>query len=142
MKDHIDSQAKKDALLAKVLAMPIDGSYEGGITKLAQTRTAKQNRALHKYCSLLAETLNDGGYTVQVILAKAFGREWNMEAVKSLLWKPLQKLIIDKESTADADRVEYTKVYEQVNRHLGEIFGVPSVPWPVDKKKRRIADGN
>ncbi len=136
MKHHVNSQSVKDLVLSEIVKMVANGEYEVTIKKLPKTRTALQNRALHKYCSLLAETLNDGGYTVQIILAQAFGREWNTEAVKSLLWKPIQKLIIDKESTADADRVEYTKVYEQVNRHLGEIFGVTSVPWPVDKKKK------
>ena len=33
------------------------------------------------------------------------------------------------ELLAEADRVEYNQVYEALNRHLGQKFGV-HVPWP------------
>lgn len=133
---HIDSHQAKEEVYKSLLAMDCNGEFEITIKRLPKTRTSKQNRALHKYCSLLAGELNQGGYTVQKVLGEAVERDWDMEAVKSLLWKPIQDAVIGKESTADADRTEYSKVYDYVNRHLGEIFGVPSVPWPAKKEQR------
>ena len=124
-----DSEAQREA--GRVLMeCPLDGSYTVEFKRLPNTRTARQNRALHKYLDLLAAGLSEGGYTVQVVLAKAVDREWDMEAAKSLLWKPIQKAMLGKESTADADTTDYTKVYETLNRFMGEKFGMESIPWP------------
>lgn len=63
---------------------------------------------------------------------------WTANLVKENLWRPVQKSQIGKESTADADRVEYTIVYENLNSALANGFGV-SIPWPVDERKAELA---
>lgn len=55
---------------------------------------------------------------------------WTARTVKEHIWRTTQIHVLGKESTADADTVDYTKVYEYVNRITAESFGV-SVPWPV-----------
>lgn len=130
---HVNSPSVKDLLLREVIDLPVDGSYEVIIKRLPKTRTSLQNRALHKYLSLLAEALNEAGYSVQSVLSHAVDREWDLNTAKGQLWRPLQELICEKESTADADTKDYSKVYEVLNRFMGEKFGV-HVPWPEKEK--------
>ena len=133
---HLKNSDRYRALLHTVKHCELDGSYRVTVERIPQTRTAKQNRALHTYLALLAEKLSEGGYTVQQVLAQGVDREWDMEAAKSLLWKPIQKVVIGKDSTADANTTEYTKVYEILNRFMAEKFGV-SIPWPVKDEGKR-----
>lgn len=132
MKSHTIHLNSADALTQALQGLgqcSLDGAYEITIKKLPKTRTGKQNRALHKWCRMVAEELNNGGYSVPIVLSDAADGEWDADAVKSLLWKKVQKVVIDKESTAEADRDEYTPVYDVLNRFLGGRFGV-SVQWP------------
>lgn len=88
-------------------------------------RSAQQNRALHLFYRLLAEELNAGGYTVQLILKEKMDLDWTPEAAKELLWRPAQRAILGKESTKDLEKVEdIDLVYSHLNRHLGEKFGI------------------
>jgi len=58
---------------------------------MREQRTLTQNRALHKYCELLAEALNDAGYEMKAVLAvKVVDVPWSKELVKEALWKPIQ----------------------------------------------------
>ena len=45
------------------------------------------------------------------------------------LWKPIQLIVINKESTTEANTDEYSKVYDVLNRQIATKFGV-SVPFP------------
>ncbi len=50
------------------------------------------------------------------------------EIVKEHIWKPIQKAITDKDSTADLTTLEIQSTYENVNRALSNK-GV-HIPWP------------
>ena len=90
-------------------------------------RTLQQNKALHKYFSLVAEALNDRQLTVKTIIKADI--EWNPISVKSLLWKPIQEAVLQKKSTTELKRKEIEDVYDTINRALGEKFGI-HVPFP------------
>ena len=90
-------------------------------------RTLQQNKALHKYFSLVAEALNDRQLTVKTIIKADI--EWNPLSVKSLLWKPIQEAVLQKKSTTELKRKEIDDVYDTINRALGEKFGI-HVPFP------------
>ena len=90
-------------------------------------RTLQQNKALHKYFSLVAEALNDRQLTVKTIIKADI--EWNPISVKSLLWKPIQEAVLQKKSTTELKRKEIDDVYDTINRALGEKFGI-YVPFP------------
>jgi UDP-N-acetylglucosamine 2-epimerase len=92
-------------------------------------RSALQNKALHKYCEMLAEALNDRGLDMTVVLSHHPEISWTKEAVKEKLWRPVQEAMLNKKSTTKADRNEYSKVYDELNKHLIDRHGV-SVPWP------------
>lgn len=93
-------------------------------------RTSQQNRSLHLYCELLANALNDAGYEMKAVLAvKQVDVPWSPERVKEVLWRPIQIAMTGKHSTTELNRVEPGKIYEVLNRHIAQNFGV-SVPFP------------
>lgn len=88
-------------------------------------RTEQQNRALHLYFDLVAKELNDGGYTVQKVLREKLELSWTPEFVKDMLWRPAQMALLRKESTTQLSKQEdIDTVYDHLNRHLGEKFGI------------------
>ena len=107
----------------------IDGKYQVDIKRIPHTRTAKQNRAIHKYLTMLADDLNAGGWSVQQVLAQAVAREWTQEGAKENLWKPIQHALYDTDSTTQLETVQVSEVYEILNRHTSELFGV-GMPFP------------
>jgi len=92
-------------------------------------RTLKQNEALHKYFELLAIALNDAGLDMKKVLKAEIDIPWTKISVKDHLWRPIQKAMLDKHSTTEASTVDYTAIYETLNRHMSAKFGV-SVAWP------------
>lgn len=98
-------------------------------------RTSTQNNALHLWFELLADELNAGGYTVQLVLGQKVDLDWDKDKVKTLLWRPAQKAIFGKDSTKDLRKVsEIDRIWEHLNRHLGEKFGI-HVPFPTNPEK-------
>lgn len=88
-------------------------------------RTDAQNRALHKYFEILANELNDGGYTVQLVMKEKMDLDWDKDKVKTLLWHPAQQAILSKKSTTELSKQEnIDKVWKHLNRHIGEKFGL------------------
>jgi hypothetical protein len=91
-------------------------------------RTGKQNNALHVFCRLVAEELNKNGYSVESFFKEGVEIPFSPEIVKEHIWKPIQKAITDKDSTADLTTLEIQSTYENVNRALSNK-GV-HIPWP------------
>lgn len=94
---------------------------------MKDNRTIQQNRALHKFFSLLASTLNAENKTIEVVLKP--DTEWNSDTVKALIWKPVQQAVIGKQSTTKLTTKEVNEVYSVLNKALGERLGV-HVPFP------------
>lgn len=90
-------------------------------------RTIQQNKALHKYFSLLAEALNNGGYTVATTIKASV--VWTPLSVKELIWRPLQEAVLKKKSTTELEKAEIDKVYDNVNFYTAEKLGI-SIPFP------------
>ena len=87
-------------------------------------RTGKQNAAMHVYFKELATILNDSGLDMKKVLKPSVDIPWTEESVKEHLWKPIQEAALHKESTTELETHEVDKVYDILNRHLGEKFGV------------------
>ena len=101
-------------------------------TKDLQQRTMTQNRALHKYFSLLAETLNDAGLDQRKVLKPSIEIPWSPDSIKEMMWRPIQKSMVEKESTTELTTTELQAVFKVMDRHLLEKFGV-DVPFPSDE---------
>lgn len=98
--------------------------------------TRQQQKALHKYFELLATELNGAGYTVQLFLKQTVDLDWSGPTVKELIWRPLQKALVQKGSTTELDKTsDIDVVLDHLTRHLGEKFGL-SVPFPVDVERQ------
>jgi len=96
-----------------------------------KARSNQQNRALHKYFSILADKLNEAGLDMRKTLREDIEIPWSADLVKDFMWRPLQKAMFDVDSTAKMKRADYTKVYEVLNKHTASKLGV-SVEWPSD----------
>ena len=86
-------------------------------------RTGQQNKALHKWFELMANDLDDAGYDVQEVCTLPIA--WTKDNFKENIWKPVQKAMFpDITSTTELNTVQLTQVYEQINKIIGEKFGV------------------
>lgn len=103
--------------------------------KSGKKRTLLQNAALHVYCFMLGKKMDDGGIDMISFFKVGAKIPWTTLLVKETIWKPVQKAIINKSSTTDAQSSEYGKVYEVLNRHLASEYGL-HVPWPVKNNER------
>ena len=100
-----------------------------------QQRTPQQNKGLHLFFTQLAEALNLAGLEMKVVLKGDTQIWWTLETVKEYLWRPLQKVMFQKESTTELEKqVEIDKIHEQLMHLLGEKHGVEFIPFPVEKK--------
>jgi len=99
-----------------------------------EKRTLQQNRALHKYLSNLSDALNEAGLDQRKVLKPSIQIPWTPESAKSFLWHPIQEAMFNKESTAELDRKQVSEVYEVLNRHLAEKFGV-TTGFPSEEDK-------
>lgn len=91
-------------------------------------RTITQNRALHLYFKMLAETLNDAGLDMRVVLKPEIEIPWNGETVKEYLWRPVQKMQLKKQSTTELTTQDINTIYETLNRHLAKSW--THIPFP------------
>ena len=100
------------------------------IEEIESKRSGQQNRSLHLYFNLLADEFNNAGYSVQIVLKEKIDLDWTTEMVKDLLWRPAQEAILKKKSTTELKKTEdIDKVWEHLNRHISQKFGI-HVPFP------------
>lgn len=92
-------------------------------------RTNQQNKALHVLFALLANTLNEAGLDMRKTLKPTIQIPWSPMAVKEHLWRPIQKAQLNKESTTELTTVEIDQIFDTINKHLGEKFGLHT-PFP------------
>ena len=97
--------------------------------------TRQQQKAEHVYYRLVAESLNNAGYT----LAKSFEKmdvsklevPWTEENVKEIIFRVIMKQMYpDIESTTDMDTRQVNKVYLTVDHFLTDRFGIESIDFP------------
>jgi len=99
-------------------------------------RSLKQNASLHVLFSELADKLNESGLDQRVVLKPSVEIPWNLESVKTNLWRPIQIAVTDKISTTELDSVEIDKVYDILMKHLGEKFGI-FVDFPANEDENK-----
>jgi len=97
--------------------------------KVAQ-RTDRQNRALHKWLTMLAEALNQTGLDQRTVLKPGVSIPWTQKAVKEQLWRPIQRAMLEKPSTTQLGKNEVGEVEQVLVRHLAERFGFEAPEWP------------
>lgn len=81
-------------------------------------RSSQQNRALHKYCELIADELNKEKLVIQDVIK--INTQWDMIRVKELIFKPVVKSLYNKDSTTKLNQNELDKVIDTITYYLGE----------------------
>ena len=99
-------------------------------SKKRQTRTPRQNRALHKWLTMVADELNKAGLDQRKVLKPGISIPWTQKAAKEHLWRPIQEAMFAKKSTTELEKAEVGRVEEVIVRHLAEKFGFESPEWP------------
>ena len=54
---------------------------------------------------------------------------WDTDTVKNHLWRPIQKAMLEKDSTTELTTAEVNKIYEVLDRHLLTKFQI-NMPFP------------
>ncbi len=95
------------------------------LKEIKRTRTNQQNRAMHKFFTVIADELNNIGAT----FSYEFGKEtieipYTSELIKETLWKPIQKALFNKDSTSEITTEEINKVIDVITLKFGEM-GIP-----------------
>ena len=103
-----------------------------------QQRTLTQNAALHKFCALLADKLNEAGLDMRQVLKPEIEIPWTPASTKEHLWRPIQQSQFVKQSTTELNRQEVSEVYETLMRHLSQKFGL-YVPFPSQESQEQDA---
>jgi hypothetical protein len=102
--------------------------------RTGKTRTLTQNAALHLWCDMLAERLNDAGLDVRTLIKPDIEIPWSGIAVKHHIFKPVLEAMTTKTSTTEADRWDdYNGVIDVITKHLGQKHGVQAPEWPRKK---------
>lgn len=96
----------------------------GLLDKKYPTRTNQQNKALHVLFNLLANELNTAGLDMRKTLKPEIDIPWSGPSVKEYLWRPIQTAQLNKKSTTEMTTVEIDQVFDTINKHLGEKFGI------------------
>lgn len=92
-------------------------------------RSLSQNAAIHLYMTILAQELNEAGLDMKKVLKPSVDISWNVKNVKEYIWKPIQMALKLKDSTTKLTTKEVNEVYECIDRHIGQKFGI-HIPFP------------
>jgi hypothetical protein len=129
----VNSDKSRDEFLAMAAKLYDEHKYVTFSYSLGKSRTLTQNRALHKFCDILAITLNDAGLDQKKLLKPSIDIPWTQNAVKEMLWRPVQVAVTGIKSTTKPEASQYSAIYEVLNRHLSMKHGI-SVPWPIKRE--------
>ena len=106
-------------------------------------RTLRQNAALHVLFDLLAEELNTAGLDMRKTLKESIDIPWNGDTVKNYLWRPIQEAQLRKTSTTELTTRDIDKVFETLNKHLGERFALhvdfPSIGDVIEEQSNQVS---
>jgi hypothetical protein len=101
------------------------------------TKTRQQEKSYHLWLRLVAEELDKHGHTIQDVVAQIKHAEIHPTGknLKEVMWRPYQMAAVQKESTTKLNKAEVDKIYEGLNKFLGEHFHI-HVPFPNDEARQ------
>ena len=107
----------------------IDSEQVIEIKNVGKKRTLRQNNALHLYFDLLSKELNRAGFDMRTVIQDDIDIPFTPETVKSHLWKPVMEGYLEKTSTTELKSKDIDKIYDILNKHIGERTGIHA-PFP------------
>lgn len=108
----------------------VDCNVRITIEEVSPKRSPRQNRALHKWLTMLADALNLAGLDQRKVLKPEVEIPWTSEATKKKLWSPIQEAMFETESTARMTKLQVGEVEKVLSRHLAQKFSFESPEWP------------
>jgi len=97
-------------------------------------RTNQQNKALHLWLEMLADALNDAGYSVNDKIVFKAEISFTKENLKESAVRPVMTALFPEiESTAKLSKTQIQDVYMHVDRAISERTGI-SIPWPTQEQ--------
>ena len=91
------------------------------------TRSIKTNASMWKYLSLLAEQLNNAGFSIQKMMKIELS--WSKDTVKQFLWDAIMKAITNKTSSTKLTSSELTEIHKYLDLKMQEK-GLEHIPFP------------
>jgi len=100
------------------------------------TRTGKQNNSFHLWLEQVAQELDKNGFTIQNVTAKIQRAEIRPtgDNLKEVMFRPYMIAATGKKSTTQLKKNEVDKIYEGLNKFIGENFHI-HVPFPSDENR-------
>lgn len=92
------------------------------LKKVSQTRTSKQNRALHLFFNQVADELNSLGipFIYMGLKGQEMEMRWTGELFKTMTWKPIQETMFGTNSTTKLKREQIDPIFEVINKFFAE----------------------
>ena len=86
------------------------------------SRSARQNRALHKFFVLITEELNELGMEFQYfgLKGQVFSTRYTTNIVKNQFWRPIQITLFDIESTKDINTIQINEIVDVIAKFFSE----------------------
>lgn len=87
-----------------------------------QTRSWRQNRALHLFFEQVSKELNDLGipFVYHGLKGMEMETSWTKDLFKNFVWKPIQKVMFGTESTTKLTTKQIDKIFEVINKFFAE----------------------
>lgn len=102
------------------------------------TRTAKQNSALHLFYTMIANELNELGleYKYTGITGKTFELRYTTDLVKDFIWRPIQRVLFKIESTTKLNTQQINEIVDVIIKFFGDqgiVLKFPNIEDLIDK---------
>ena len=129
VKHDLSTEAGRRVFNEIVMGMVLNGKTP--VVEFVESRRSDaQNNALHLWCEMVANALNDAGLDMRHTIREEVEMPWTKSSVKEYLWRPLQKAMTGEESTTMPAKSQYPEISEMIARHLSARFGITLPAWP------------
>jgi len=95
-----------------------------------ETRSSKQNNALHLLCRQIEQDFRDHGVTRQHPFNPEIELPWTWEAIKNDLFKETARIMFKTDRTSDLDTAEFSQLVDAalagIAKHTGRVFFMPT----------------
>jgi len=125
----VNSDASLENFIKHLRDLYTDKKYIQVKWSTEKALTAPQLRSAHLYCDLLAKELNSRGLDMVKTLRVGVDIPWSKHSAMESMWRPIQEAKFNKKSLTQLKTHEITQIYDVINRHLSDKFGV-YVPFP------------
>ena len=116
----------------------IDKGKTIDIVEKRNSRTNKQNSALHLFFTIITHQLNEMGleYNYIGLKGQTIGTRYTNDIVKNFIWRPIQETLFDIKSTKNINTLQINEIIDVLSKWFGEkgvIIEFPSIETLINK---------